>query len=109
MADGGLRPAYNVQLAVAGSELGGPRTIVGVNVTNVGSDMRSVEPMLDQIQRRLGEVPKQLLADANRADHDSIRAAHARGVEAIVAIPKRTRDAGAAGDHDEPVAAGARA
>jgi len=105
MADGGFRPAYNVQLAVAGSNIGGPRTIVAVNVTNIGSDMRSVEPMLDQLQRRLGELPKQLLADANHADHDSIRAAHARGVEAIIAIPKRTRDAGPAGDHDEPIAA----
>ena len=105
MADGGFRPAYNVQLAVAGSHMGGPRTIVALNVTNIGSDMRSVEPMLDQSQRRLGAFPKQLLADANHADHDSIRAAHARGVEAIIAIPKRTRDAGLAGDHDEPITA----
>lgn len=105
MADGGFRPAYNLQLAVAGSPMGGPRTIVGVNVTNIGSDMRSVEPMLEQIQRRTGKLPKQLLADANHADHDSIRAAHARGVEAIIAIPRRTRDAGPAGNHDEPIIA----
>lgn len=64
MGDGGFRPAYNVQLqpslrlrrrsvllfagaaappplefATAGSEMGGPRTIVGVRVTHVGSDM----------------------------------------------------------------------
>ncbi len=32
--DGGFRPGYNIQLATAGSELGGPRTIVGVLVTN---------------------------------------------------------------------------
>ena len=38
MADGGFCPAYNVQYGVAGSELGGPRTIVGVAVSNVGSD-----------------------------------------------------------------------
>ena len=29
MGDGGFRPAYNVQYAVAGSPLGGPRTVVG--------------------------------------------------------------------------------
>jgi hypothetical protein len=44
MGDGGFRPAFNMQHAVAGSELGGPRTIVGVNVTNVGSDMGSPAP-----------------------------------------------------------------
>src|SRR5947209_10352021 len=47
MGDGGFRPAYNVQMATAGSEMGGPRTIVGVRVTNVGSDMGSVTPMVD--------------------------------------------------------------
>jgi hypothetical protein len=35
-ADGGFRPAYNVRMATAGSPLGGPRTIVGIQVTNVG-------------------------------------------------------------------------
>jgi len=32
MADGGFRPAYNVRMATAGSEMGGPRTIIGVQV-----------------------------------------------------------------------------
>jgi hypothetical protein len=41
MGDGGFRRAYNVQMATAGSEMGGPRTIVGFRVTNVGSDMGS--------------------------------------------------------------------
>ena len=36
-------------MATAGSALGGPRTIVGVRVTNIGSDMGSITPMLDQI------------------------------------------------------------
>ena len=52
MADGGFGPAYNVCMATAGSPLGGPRTIVGVQVTNVGSDMGSVAPMLAEIERR---------------------------------------------------------
>ena len=40
MADGGFRPGFNVQLATAGDPVSGPRTIVGVRVTNVGSDCR---------------------------------------------------------------------
>ena len=70
MADGGFRPAYNVQTATAGSELGGRRTVVGVRVTNVGSDMNAVAPMLDDIERRTGKLPKVLLADANHVGHE---------------------------------------
>jgi transposase len=105
MADGGFRPAYNVRMATAGSPLGGPRTIVGVQVTNVGSDMGSVAPMLDEIKWRTGQLPKTLLADANHAKHECIRAATAAGVEAIVAVPERTRNGGANADDDPAIVA----
>lgn len=88
MPDGGFRPGYNVQLATAGSPMGGPRTIVGVRVTNAGSDMSAIEPMLEQIEQRTGMQPEVLLADANHGDHDSIRAAAERGVTAVVPAPK---------------------
>jgi transposase len=88
MPDGGFRPGYNIQLATAGSELGGPRTIVGILVTNTGSDMGSVTPMLKDIQARTGELPAQLLADANHAKHSCIEAATQAGVEVLIAIPK---------------------
>jgi transposase len=90
MGDGGFRPAYNVQMATAGSEMGGPRTIVGVRVTHVGSDMGSVTPMLDQIEHRTGTLPKVLLADANHAKHGCLRNAAQRGVEAILPVPDRS-------------------
>jgi transposase len=102
MPDGGFRPAYNVQMATAGSPLGGPRTIVGVRVTNVGSDMNAVTPMLDDIERRVGTLPKVLLADANHGSHEGIRDATARGVEVLIPVPELshpkkdpTRDQGA--------------
>jgi hypothetical protein len=84
MPDGGFRPAFNVQLATAGSEMGGPRTIVGLRVTTIGSDMGSVTPMLDDIQRRTGALPKVLLADGNHAKHECICDATERGVEVII-------------------------
>ena len=93
MPDGGFRPGYNIQFAVAGSELGGPRTIVGVQVTNVGSDMGSVTPMLDQIAKRTGELPTHLLADANHAKHECIDNAAAKGVDLLVAVPENAGDA----------------
>ncbi len=89
MPDGGYRPGYNVQLATAGSELGGPRSIVGLLVTNVGSDMGSVTPMLADVESRTGQLPKQLLADANHAKHSCIEEATRRGVEVFIAVPKR--------------------
>jgi transposase len=88
MPDGGFRPGYNIQLATAGSELGGPRTIVGVRVTNAGSDMGSITPMLEDIKARTGQLPGQLLADANHAKHSCIEAATRAGVEPLIAIPK---------------------
>lgn len=103
MADGGFRPAFNVQLATAGSPLGGPRTIVGVRVTNQGTDSGAVAPMLDDIERRTGMLPKTLLADGGFNDHESIRAADARGVEAIIAVARTSH--GAQANHDPPVMA----
>lgn len=92
MPDGGFRPAYNIQLATTGSPMGGPRTIVGVQVTNVGSDYRSVTPMLDQIERRTAQLPDVLLADANHAVHDDIIDATARGVTAVIAVPEYSKN-----------------
>lgn len=89
MPDGGFRPGYNIQLATAGSELGGPRTIVGLLVTNTGSDMGSVTPMLEDIKARTGRLPSQLLADANHAKHSCIEGAARFGVETLIAVPKR--------------------
>lgn len=105
MADGGFRPAYNIQMATAGSPMGGPRTIVGVTVTNVGSDMGSVTPMLQQIEERTGQLPKVLLADANHAKHDCIRACDELGVEALISVPARSQNAGPNADKDASIEA----
>ncbi len=59
MPDGGNRPAFNVQLAVDTQS----RAIVGVDVTNTGSDAGLAEPMRDQIQERTDEIVKDHLID----------------------------------------------
>jgi transposase len=105
MADGGFRPAYNVRMATAGSPLGGPRTIVGIQVTNVGSDTGAITPMLDEIERRTGLLPKVLLADGNHAKHECLRTAAERGVEAIVAVPETGRPRGSHASTEPAVAA----
>lgn len=105
MADGGFRPAMNVQTATAGSELGGPRTIVAVEVTNSGSDMNAVAPMLDQIERRTGELPTYLLADANHQSHEGIKDAMHRGVLPIVAVFERSAKNGPRSNPDSAIQA----
>lgn len=105
MPDGGFRPGYNVQLAVAGDEHGGPRTIVGVNVTNVGSDMGSVAPMVEQVHERTGVRPGALLADANHASHACIEELAANGVRALISVPEPSKTKRAASGHSPEVAA----
>lgn len=91
MGDGGFRPAYNVQYAVAGSPMGGPRTIVGVAVTNLGSDMGSLAPMASQIEERTGLLPGVLLADGGHAKHADIAATRQKGVDVLVAVPDNAK------------------
>jgi transposase len=105
MADGGFRPGYNLQLAVAGEAQGGPRTIVGVRVTNVGSDAGSVGPMLEQIEARTGQRPEHVLADANHATLADLKACADKGVDALIAVPERMAHAQTQGDHSAPVEA----
>jgi len=95
MPGGGFRPGYNVQLATAGFPMGGSRTVVGARVTNVGSDLGSVTPMVDEIERRTGQLPRTLLADASHAKHDCIVECADRGVEALISVPMQPRTPGA--------------
>ncbi len=48
MADGGYRPAYNIQLAADT----GHQVIVGVDVTTTGSDQQQAPPMVAQVNER---------------------------------------------------------
>jgi transposase len=75
MADGGFRPAYNAQLATATES----QIVVGVEVTDAGSDVRQLVPMLDQLEARYGQVPEEALVDGGFAGLEAIKAAAARG------------------------------
>jgi hypothetical protein len=70
MADGGFRPAYNVQFATDTAS----QVIVGVEVTNQGSDAGQVAPMVEQVQQRTGVRPKDVLIDGGFCSHAEIEA-----------------------------------
>jgi hypothetical protein len=79
-------------MATAGSPEGGPRTIVGVLVTNLGSDVGSITPMLSDIERRTGMLPEVLLADGGHLKFDCLRTAAAKGVTVLVPLPPPSKD-----------------
>jgi len=83
MGDGGFRPAYNVQLAATTQE----KVIVGVSVTNSGSDANALEPMLEGIEGRLGARPPEYLVDGGYVNLSAIEAARAQGTT-VYAPPK---------------------
>lgn len=89
MADGGFRPAYNVQLATEAAS----GCIVGVDVTNRGTDQPHVAPMLDDIARRTGRAPTEYLVDGGYVTADNIEVVSARGAK-IYAPPPKGRKAG---------------
>lgn len=91
MGDGGFRPALNVQYVVAGSELGGPRTIVATQVTNVGSDMGSLTPMAKQVEERTGQLPGTVLADGGHAKAEDIAGLRGLGVDVLVPPPDNAK------------------
>jgi hypothetical protein len=75
MADGGTRPAYNVQFATDTAT----RVIVGVEVNNEGTDGNQLPAMLDQVKDRYDQVPKEADVDGGFATLNTIEQAEARG------------------------------
>jgi transposase len=71
MGDGGFRPAFNVQLATSTES----QVITGADVTNSGSDLGQLAPMVQQHDARYDEKPKEALVDggfAKKADIDQV-------------------------------------
>lgn len=87
MPDGGFRPAYNVQLATDV----GSGVIVGVAVTNQGTDARQAEAMEAQVAERSGVHPDDYLVDGGFAQLETINIMKARGVSIYAPVqPPRT-------------------
>ena len=88
MADGGFRPAYNVEY---GTTCDG-QVVVGVDVVTVGSDRGQMPPMLDQIEDRFERRPKEVLVDggfANLEDIENVQSGGKCKVFAPVARPRK--------------------
>ncbi len=82
MADGGFRPAYNLQFSTDTES----RLVVGVRACNAGTDTNQLEPMLDDTERRTGALPEQTLVDGGYMNFPSLERAAARGVEVYAPV-----------------------
>ena len=84
MGDGGFRPAYNAQFATDTKT----RVIVGVDVTNLGSDRSQMPPMLQNIQKRTGRLPGAQLVDGGFFKKEAIEEATQQGVTVYAPLQK---------------------
>ncbi len=83
MADGGFRPAYNVQFSTDTST----KVIVGVDVVTQGSDAGQMPPMVEQIRQRYEQAPQAVLVDGGFVKHEDIEAVSGPEVGATVYGP----------------------
>lgn len=85
MGDGGYRPAYNVQIMTAAEGA----HIIGLSVTNKGTDHGLLTPALDEIKRRYDVKPQRVLADGGYYSKDDIEALHAKDIELFCPLLRR--------------------
>ncbi|AKG37723.1 transposase [Paenibacillus durus ATCC 35681] len=78
MKNGQLKPGYNVQ---AGTE---NQFIVGYSVHQRPTDTRCLIPHLKQLQRRLGQLPKTVVADAGYGGEENYAYLEKENCEALV-------------------------
>lgn len=83
MADGGYRPAYNLQIASAHEA----QIIVAVGVDTSGSDRGLVRPMLEALRRRYGRLPRRYLVDGGFGKNEDIEWAAASDPDTQVYCP----------------------
>jgi hypothetical protein len=108
MADGGYRPAYNFEFATDTAH----RVIVGVDVTNAGSDKAEMAPMVDQVQERTEQLPADWLMDGGFVTLAAVEAGAAKGVHILAPVPQPkdpTRDPALPLATDAPAVAAWRA
>jgi transposase len=87
-------PAYNGQFAVDTKT----QVVVGVDVSNSGSDQDKMPLMVEQLRERYGKAPEEILVDGGFASHNAIEKVSKgeQGCTVYAPLPKpkdKTRDA----------------
>jgi transposase len=77
MADGGFRPAWNVQVLSAV----GKQFVIDVTPLTTGSDRGLMRPRLEAVRERLGRLPDRHLGDGGFTSAADIEWAHGEGLD----------------------------
>jgi transposase len=83
MADGGYRPAYNVQFAT--TVQGG--VVVAASVSDEGVDSGQMEPMIEKIESLYGCRPETYLADGGFVDQEAIERVETAQTRVLAPVP----------------------
>lgn len=77
----GFQQSYNAQAAVDADS----QVIVGEGLTNAGNDKQQVVPMLDEIEKQTGRVPRELSADSGYCSEENLKKLDKRSIRGYVA------------------------
>jgi hypothetical protein len=78
-ADGGFAPSYNAQITTDGKE----KVIVGVGVSQCGSDYGELVPAMEKVEENMGCNPKQAVVDGGFMSRDNILAMEKKKIDLI--------------------------
>ena len=81
MLNGQLKPGYNVQIGTEN------QFVVGFSIHQKTNDMNVLIPHLDQVQKRLGRLPRTVLADAGYGSEENYAYLERSGIEGVVKYP----------------------
>jgi transposase len=87
-AGGGFEQSYNGQTAVDSEH----QIIVAAELSDNASDSGQLPPMLEAVERDLGGLPAQALADAGYRSEDTLEKLAKRSCEVIVALGREGRE-----------------
>jgi Transposase DDE domain len=77
--DGGYAPSYNLQFTVDTKQ----GVIVGVEVTQAGSDAEQLQPAMERLKNEAGQAPQQVLADSGYTSRKDVVAMAEAGIDLI--------------------------
>lgn len=80
-SNGGYNPSYNAQIAVDTAS----KIIVGKHTTANCEDTKELEPMVEDINKRLGEYPRQVITDGGYNTYPNIVMAAEKDIDLIAA------------------------
>jgi transposase len=77
--DGGYAPSYNVQFTTDAKHT----IIVGVDVTQEGSDAEQLQPAMQRVEEEAGQAPKQVIADSSYTSRENVVKMAATAIDLI--------------------------